>query len=199
MKKLYSTLLGLALCAPMAGAAGMVPTTGQPMTFVADPAAGQVTSIPHNITITFTWDDPNVANHYGNNITDVVYMYNRDPKGAKLMCNGEVLETGLLYVNESNKAYIEFPETMDITADGTYTVQVGEPGNDDKTYALLDYDNDTIITLNFTYTIGADTGVEDIKADNAPVYYNLQGQQVANPQGGVFVKVQGNKASKVRL
>ncbi|MBR6639189.1 MAG: hypothetical protein IKL35_02380, partial [Muribaculaceae bacterium] len=31
----------------------------------------------------------------------------------------------------------------------------------------------------------------------APVeYYNLQGMKVANPQGGIFIKVQGNKVTK---
>lgn len=33
----------------------------------------------------------------------------------------------------------------------------------------------------------------------APVYYNLQGVRVANPQGGIFVKVQGSKVSKVAI
>ena len=45
-------------------------------------------------------------------------------------------------------------------------------------------------------SIGA---VEGIEIDNnAPVsYYNLQGVKVANPENGVFIKVQGNVASKV--
>ena len=42
-------------------------------------------------------------------------------------------------------------------------------------------------------------GVEKIEADNnAPVeYYNFQGIKVANPSNGVFIKVQGNKATKI--
>ena len=42
-------------------------------------------------------------------------------------------------------------------------------------------------------------GVESIEADNnAPVeYYNLQGINVANPSNGIFIKVQGNKATKI--
>lgn len=41
--------------------------------------------------------------------------------------------------------------------------------------------------------------VETIVADeNAPVkYYNLQGVEVANPQNGLFIRVQGKKATKV--
>ncbi len=43
----------------------------------------------------------------------------------------------------------------------------------------------------------ADVVVEDL---NAPVeYYNLQGIRVANPENGIFIRRQGNKATKVVL
>ena len=45
-------------------------------------------------------------------------------------------------------------------------------------------------------------GVEGIVADesNAPVeYYNIQGMKIANPENGLYIKVQGNKATKVNL
>ena len=47
----------------------------------------------------------------------------------------------------------------------------------------------------------AASGIEEIDADvNAPVeYYNLQGVKVANPSNGIFIKKQGNKATKVVL
>ena len=40
---------------------------------------------------------------------------------------------------------------------------------------------------------------EAFLAENATpaIYYNLQGMKVENPQGGVFIKVQGEKASKL--
>ena len=43
------------------------------------------------------------------------------------------------------------------------------------------------------------TGINEVEAvDNAKaVYYNLQGVEVENPKNGVFIKVQGSKASKV--
>ncbi len=43
------------------------------------------------------------------------------------------------------------------------------------------------------------SGIADIEADNiaAPVYYNLQGVRVANPENGLFIEVRGNKAVKV--
>ena len=50
------------------------------------------------------------------------------------------------------------------------------------------------------YKISAgSSAIEEVGADeNAPVeYYNLQGVKVANPEKGIFIKKQGNKATKV--
>ncbi len=47
-----------------------------------------------------------------------------------------------------------------------------------------------------------DTAVEVVatEAADAPVeYYNLQGMRVANPANGIFIRRQGNKATKVRM
>lgn len=42
------------------------------------------------------------------------------------------------------------------------------------------------------------TSVSDIAADNAPaVYFNLQGQRVDNPAQGLYIRKQGNTATKV--
>lgn len=43
------------------------------------------------------------------------------------------------------------------------------------------------------------TGVENIAIENeaAPVYYNLQGVRVANPENGIFIVVKGGKSQKV--
>ena len=49
---------------------------------------------------------------------------------------------------------------------------------------------------------GGFTGVSDITVDdaNAPVlYYNLQGVRVDNPQNGLYIRVQGKKATKVAI
>lgn len=50
------------------------------------------------------------------------------------------------------------------------------------------------------FTVSKTQGVNDvIAADDevAPVYYNLQGVRVANPANGLYIKVAGEKASKV--
>ena len=54
------------------------------------------------------------------------------------------------------------------------------------------------LTLKGTKSASA---IDVIEVDaNAPVeYYNLQGVKVANPENGIFIKKQGNKATKVIL
>lgn len=50
------------------------------------------------------------------------------------------------------------------------------------------------------FTVSNTQGVNDViaaDADVAPVYYNLQGVRVANPANGLYIKVAGEKASKV--
>ena len=39
----------------------------------------------------------------------------------------------------------------------------------------------------------------DFDCDEAPIYYNMQGIRVAEPQqGGIYIRVKGNKIEKVR-
>lgn len=58
-------------------------------------------------------------------------------------------------------------------------------------------------TLPTIYKLVKGAAVDAIEADvdaNAPVvYYNLQGQRVANPENGLYIRVQGNKVAKVIL
>ena len=65
-----------------------------------------------------------------------------------------------------------------VVAEGTY-------------YVNVDFD---------TYTVWVSSeaaGVEGIDVETAaPVYYNLQGVEVANPQNGLYIVKQGNKVSK---
>ncbi len=56
-------------------------------------------------------------------------------------------------------------------------------------------------TLTAKFKVDPATAIESVSVDaNAPVeYYNLQGVKVANPENGLFIKKQGNKAVKVIL
>ncbi len=51
---------------------------------------------------------------------------------------------------------------------------------------------------NVTLCVTAEAGVNSISMDEVPsTYYNLQGVRVANPDKGIYIRVQGNKATKV--
>ncbi len=47
------------------------------------------------------------------------------------------------------------------------------------------------------------SGISDIQpdseSDEAPIYYNLQGQRVNNPQNGIYIEKRGSKATKIKL
>ena len=61
--------------------------------------------------------------------------------------------------------------------------------------------NVVVTPAKMTVNGNAPSAIEEVGADvNAPVeYYNLQGVKVANPSNGIFIKKQGNKATKVVL
>ncbi len=83
---------------------------------------------------------------------------------------------------------------------GTLTGQAWVPADANAVNSVVFTTTATtnIETITVNYEL-AGSGVEDIIAnDNAPVeYYNLQGVRVANPENGLYIRVQGNKASKV--
>lgn len=72
---------------------------------------------------------------------------------------------------------------------------------------ISDYNNAEMMNLydsespsSFAVTLPSRAGINDIISDDAqaaPVYYNLQGVRVANPENGMFIEVRGNKAVKV--
>ncbi|MBQ9077246.1 MAG: chitobiase/beta-hexosaminidase C-terminal domain-containing protein [Muribaculaceae bacterium] len=56
--------------------------------------------------------------------------------------------------------------------------------------------NISTITVNYN----VNTGIENVDSEDtdAPAeYYNLQGVKVANPENGLYIRVQGNKATKI--
>ncbi len=83
-------------------------------------------------------------------------------------------------------------------------------------FDLSEYDG-TVITIGFEYatdgsksraweikdfvlsgngSLGSVAGIE-IDENVAPVYYNMQGVRVDNPENGLFIEVRGNKSAKV--
>lgn len=81
----------------------------------------------------------------------------------------------------------------DVTLNGTITAD-----------AIMDMTIDVLwdgIPIKGTITTNEIGGVEHIimTEQGEAIYYNLQGVKVANPDKGVFIKVQGGKASKVAM
>lgn len=55
-------------------------------------------------------------------------------------------------------------------------------------------------TARFSWESAGLSGIETIDApDAASTYYNLQGQPVANPAGGIYIRLTDGKATKVRI
>ncbi len=77
---------------------------------------------------------------------------------------------------------------------GSVTARANEDGT---AYIYVAGHKDCFGILKFTPGASA---IESIAADNAAVeYYNLQGVKVAKAENGLFIKKQGNKATKVVL
>ena len=80
---------------------------------------------------------------------------------------------------------------------------VGNNGEIMRAFSIPRSNNTVTIDAPSMYmiTIGDPVGVEEVETDaDAPVeYYNLQGIKVENPAGGIFIKKQGNKTTKVVL
>jgi hypothetical protein len=71
--------------------------------------------------------------------------------------------------------------------------------NDDVSVYIYHFVPGTVAE-KLIFAVDSTSGVENFETEdaNAPVeYYNLQGVKVTNPSNGIFIKVQGNKASKV--
>ncbi|MBQ2046166.1 MAG: hypothetical protein II260_03160, partial [Muribaculaceae bacterium] len=81
----------------------------------------------------------------------------------------------------------------DVTLNGTITAE-----------GVVDMKIDVLwmeIPIECTFTSTEKSGIENIEINEngSVVYYNLQGVKVANPENGVFIRVQGGKASKVAM
>ena len=95
------------------------------------------------------------------------------------------------YGAESPDQAVTIGENMTVVSGGSSAFAwMVEPGTYDFVVSLKDM---TLVVTKAT------TGIESIEADEtiAPVYYNLQGVEVANPENGVYIKKQGNKVTKV--
>lgn len=82
---------------------------------------------------------------------------------------------------------------------------VSIPGNTDANMTIAGATADSVYDVEFNcatneikVTLNSNVGVEAIEAANGEaVYFNLQGVRVANPENGLFIRVQNGKAVKV--
>lgn len=90
-------------------------------------------------------------------------------------------------------------EAIHAATEGACTLQLKfcACSGDEDEYEILE---DTYFTLNINYSPD-NAAVESIGAvsTEAPVYYNLNGVKVENPDNGVFIMKQGDKVSKVNV
>lgn len=134
------------------------------------------------------------------NIDRVFYFYNVEWSGSTPSMTLAYTYAHTIGIGASKNAdggYIEqmtFDYAGRLVAAGRYLGVYTVPAEENKC--------ETAARSFNTVTKGtAVSGIEDVGADvNAPVeYYNLQGVKVENPSNGIFIKKQGNKATKVVL
>lgn len=130
------------------------------------------------------------------------------PDGVRMYAEN----TANFYTVENNYKItkIEFSQASSSTAwssvtatPGTLTGKVWESGEDDPvtdvkvTFGKASRFNN--VKVYYEDAPGVTTGIEGIVVDeNAPVeYFNLQGVRVANPENGLYIRRQGNQATKV--
>ena len=156
-------------------------------------------------------------------VNKLFYFENKEVKTVKLPSNvgtacafDAVKLNGVVYYilptkNTSGTAY----GTGFVVFDGEGNVVAEETKSDEgdnQTSIIAEKVSDTKANI-YHYVMGkkasmytfevpeVSTAIESVAVDaNAPVeYYNLQGVKVANPENGLFIKKQGNKATKVIL
>ncbi len=96
---------------------------------------------------------------------------------AATRVDGEMVE-----INDLDGSYGNCTEKFTLPA-GTYTVCAK---------------GTTLGLFGFVYEAKGTSSIATVASDNTEaVYYNLNGMRVANPANGLYIKVQGGKASKV--
>jgi hypothetical protein len=111
-----------------------------------------------------------------------------------------MIDTNYLWIEGGNPYQTESEAQGSLKVTTTETFEAGRVLNMTNMTPMADGQ----VKIPFTYTVGAsnsESGVANVAVEaNAPVvYYNLQGARVANPENGIFIRVQGNRATKVAL
>lgn len=155
----------------------------------------------------------NQARLYGTATKYDLRIYNTDVVKVEAAPGYTLSTITFTTVNSTNSAIAKMtmgdnePGTFTNSSDRNMTWTAPETAavalNEDGTVTSMSFNAGGTIRLS-TITVSSvatdvTTAVEGIEADvdATPVYYNLQGVRVANPERGIFIKVVGNKATKV--
>ena len=147
------------------------------------------------------------SNAYKMTRTNNVYTYDfkdginpDDPNGSFIIWSEDA--EWAFGAKESGQE-VKLGETVDAWFNGDYWFNVFVISTNEPTKVTLNVVEgstveDAVIPAKLSFQ--STTGVAELDADNTEaVYFNLQGVRVANPENGLFIKVQGNKTSKVAL
>lgn len=132
----------------------------------------------------------NAANQTGLNKA-YIEVYNTNPSADGATAIETVEIPGDTFIGaKGNK--IDYTAELTNTNPGLYYVIVFDMNNTNA-------NNGWLQISSVLYNGAVDSGVESVISDSdaAPVYYNLQGVKVANPEKGIYIVVKGDKTSKV--
>ena len=122
-------------------------------------------------------------------------LYTIEPAGSTYRDGWQIVERA------TNTVVATVPQTLSANTTGNITNLNVQKVSETKAY-IYHYHPKAYVA-KYTFAVPGDvlTAIEEVEVDaNAPVeYYNLQGVKVANPEKGLFIKKQGNKATKVVL
>lgn len=146
-------------------------------------------------------------------ITEALAVCANNPH--KVFVKGVVTEVTTKYSDQYKNVTFNLAETSDGTevleafrakwADG---VTAPADNNPEVGYTVVIsgnlevYNGKKEISVGNIISYTKESGVEDVIANDSNVpakYYNLQGVEVANPESGLYIRVQGDKATKVIL
>ncbi len=130
----------------------------------------------------------------------ILYNYSFDSTGALTVGDKQTMPNSVISAasgTRSEAMAFDYAGNLYVVSSGAEWLKVIAMPTENNTCATPAKKD---MTVSFTQLEIEATGVETIGADNAPVeYYNLQGVKVENPENGIFIKKQGNKAVKVIL
>lgn len=114
--------------------------------------------------------------------------------------NGNSAHGSAFVIMEKSSGDVVAEEKNSVTTVGAYQSLVSEKVSETKANIYQFYAGGKVAMYTFEVP-GVATGIDSVNSEvEAPAeYYNLQGVKVANPAKGLYIKKQGNKATKVIL